>query len=138
MIEYFQPTKGFPALCNLKNRLIKELNDFFLCNFFLYPHFQHVIASLVSLPVVFKNMFFDGSALLIIDLYLTSFLQNSHIRFPFGFICFLMCGFRFLTALGPSNDFSQYSQSLWPKKDRNNELDMSKINIFHVITHGHM
>ena len=45
-----------------------------------------------------------------------------------------MCVLRFLTALGPSNDFSQYSQSLWPKKDRNNELDMSKINIFHVIT----
>ena len=60
-----------------------------------------------------------------IDLYLTSFLQNSHIRFPFGFRCFLMCVLRFLTALGPSNDFSQYSQSLWPKKDRNNELDMS-------------
>ena len=71
MIEYFQPTKGFPALCNLKNRLIKKLNYFFLCNFFLYPHFQHVIASLVSLPVVFKNMFFDGSALLIIGLYFT-------------------------------------------------------------------
>ena len=134
MIEYFQPTKGFPALCNLKNRKIKKLNHFFSLQFFSLSTFSTCISSLVSLPVVFKNMFFDGSALLIIDLYLTSFLQNSHIRFPFGFRCFLMCFLRFLTALGPSNDFSQYSQSLWPKKDRNNELDMSKINIFHVIT----
>ena len=116
MIEYFQPTKGFPALCNLQKRLIKKLNffspwtfvrwvfspfllkkvalqiehdlslfphelslncllnpnfpmklasHFFPFNFFLYPHFQRVFPSLVSLPVVLQNMFFDESAFLI-------------------------------------------------------------------------